>query len=202
MTRPQDRSNPTPARAPGRRRSWRVARMTLGGSLLLAAAAGVALGAAAYSRNAAANSAAISTVSADQAPLSPSAQQRLVTSDEEDRGRGDTTAPGVVADTGGREVIPGLQIKIGRIRLATDPSGVKATTLPLSVTNTGALTRSFDITVVALSDQGKIITSDVGTATNLRPGQSAEVQVLEIVDDSLTQELTAASFRIEDAFAY
>lgn len=207
MTRPQYRSNPTlsPAPSPSRRRTRRIARMTLGVAMLVAAATGVAVGAAAYSRNAAANSAAITTVSANQVPLSPpaeAAQQSLITSDEESRGRGNTTAPGVVADTGGREVIPGLSVKIGRIQLDTDPSGVKATTLPLSVTNTGGLTRSFDITVVALSDQGKVITSDIGTATNLRPGQSAEVRVLELVDDTLTQELTAATFRIEDAFAY
>lgn len=207
MTRPQYRSNSIPYPAPSisRRRNRRVARMTVGVAILLAAATGVTVGAAAYSRNAAADSAAISTVSANQVALSPSAQaaqQNLIASDEEARGRGRSTAPGVVADTGGREVIPGLSVKIGRIRVGTDPSGVKATTLPLSVTNTGELTRSFDITVVALSDKGKVITSDIGTAANLRPGQSAEVQVLEIVDDSLTQELAAATFRVEDAFAY
>ncbi len=202
MTRPQ---YPSPASPPRPRRTRRAARMTVGVSLLLAAATGVAVGAAAYSKNAAANSAAIIPASANQAALSPSAgvaEQDLARSDEEARGRGTTTDPGVVADTGGREVIEGLSVKIGRLRVGTDPSGIKATTLPVSVTNTGELTRSFDITVVALSNQGQIITSDVGTAANLRPGQSAEVHVMEIVDESFVEQLSGASFRVEDAFAY
>lgn len=182
--------------------------MTVGVSLLIAGATGVTVGAAAYSRNAAANSAAIVPAAAFSGSLSDqasSAQGDLVRSDEEDRGRAEgpvAAAKAAAADAGATEVIPGLAVKVGELRLDTDPSGVKATSLPLNVTNTGVVTRSFDITVVAVGDEGKVITSDVGTATDLRPGQSAEVQVLEIVDNTFADELAGATFRVEDAFAY
>jgi hypothetical protein len=74
--------------------------------------------------------------------------------------------------------------------------------LPLQVVNTGSLTRSFDITIVAISNKGEVITTDVGTAANLRPGQSAEVTVLEIVDSALVEQLKDATFRIEEAYPY
>lgn len=195
MTRPQYRPNsapPSPARRGGVRRAT---RMTVGVSLLIAGATGVTVGAAAYSRNAAAGSSAIIPAAAANpaavAPLSSGADLR----DEADRGRAVTPAIG-------REVIPGLNVAVGKLRVNTDPTGLRATTLPLNVTNTGDLTRSFDITVVALSDKGQVITSDVGTAANLRPGQSAEVQVLEIVDNTLADQLSEATFRVEEAFAY
>jgi hypothetical protein len=166
--------------------------MTVGVTLLLAIATGVTVGAAAYSRNAAADNAAI-------APTSVEAPSDVR---DTDVARSEQEAQDLVKQGQSREVIPGLAVKIGDIRTFIDPSGLPATTLPLQVVNTGLLTRSFDITIVAISDKGEVITTDVGTAANLRPGQSAEVQVLEIVDDALAEQLSGATFRIEGAYAY
>ena len=193
MTRPPYRSNRTTARGPQPRRSRtrRATRMTVGVTLLLAVATGVAVGAAAYTRNASTEGAAISAAQSAPAEVRDTDVPK---SDQEARD---------LAEMGqSREVIPGLAVEIGDIRVSTDPSGLRATTLPLQVVNTSDLTRSFDITVVAISDKGEVITTDIGTAANLRPGQSAEVQVLEIVGDHLAEELAEATFRIEEAYAY
>jgi hypothetical protein len=166
--------------------------MTVGVTLLLAIATGVTVGAAAYSRNAAADNAAIAPASVE----SPTDVR------DTDVAHSEQEARDLVKQGQSREVIPGLAVKIGDIRTFIDPSGLPATTLPLQVVNTGSLTRSFDITIVAISDKGEVITTDVGTAANLRPGQSAEVQVLEIVDNALAEQLSGATFRIEGAYAY
>ncbi len=172
MSRPPYRPTPTPTQVsqPRRSRARRATRMTVGVTLLLAVATGVTVGAAAYSKNSAANDAAI-------APASSQSSTEDVR--DTDVARSEQEARDLVDQGQSREVIPGLAVKIGDIRTFIDPSGLPATTLPLQVVNTGSLTRSFDITIVAISNKGEVITTDVGTAANLRPGQSAEVQVLE-----------------------
>ncbi len=195
MTRPQYRSTPSPTPTPGprakRSRIRRATRMTVGVTLLLAVATGVTVGAAAYSRNAAADNAAIASTAASTQDVR-----------DTDVARTEREARDLAEMGQSREVIPGLAVKIGDIRVFTDSSGLPATTLPLQVLNTGDLTRSFDITVVAISDKGEVITTDVGTAANLRPGQAAEVQVLELVGSALADELSGATFRIEEAYPY
>jgi hypothetical protein len=194
MSRPPYRPTPTPTQVtqPRRSRARRATRITVGVTLLLAIATGVTVGAAAYSRNAAADNAAIAPASVE----SPTDVR------DTDVAHSEQEARDLVKQGQSREVIPGLAVKIGDIRTFIDPSGLPATTLPLQVVNTGSLTRSFDITIVAISDKGEVITTDVGTAANLRPGQSAEVQVLEIVDNALAEQLSGATFRIEGAYAY
>lgn len=214
MTRPLQRSAPDfGSLPPARRRPRRAARMTVGVTVLAATAAGITVGAAAYARSANAETPAVAapgtvaadeltgtTTSVDMSEAAVAALASLLRSDEEDRSR----ASGISAaeERGGTEVIPGFAVKVGRIQVETDRSGVEATSLPLFVTNTGDLTRSFDITVLALSDKGKEITKDTGTAANLRPGQSAEVRVLQIVDNGFVEKLTAATFRVDDVYAY
>ena len=195
MSRPPYRPTPTPTQVsqPRRSRARRATRMTVGVTLLLAVATGVTVGAAAYSKNSAANDAAI-------APASSQSSTEDVR--DTDVARSEREARDLVDQGQSREVIPGLAVKIGDIRTFIDPSGLPATTLPLQVVNTGSLTRSFDITIVAISNKGEVITTDVGTAANLRPGQSAEVQVLELVDSALVEQLKGATFRIEEAYPY
>lgn len=193
MTRPPYRSTPTPTQGPQPRRSRarRATRMTVGVTLLLAVATGVTVGAAAYSKNSAAENSAIAAT----ATQSDSARDTDVASDAREARD--------LAEMGqSREVIPGLAVQIGDLRVSTDPTGLPATTLPLQVVNTGLLTKTFDITVVAIASNGEVITTDIGTAANLRPGQSAEVQVLEIVGNALAEELATATFRVEEAYAY
>jgi hypothetical protein len=202
MTRPRYRTNypagptPIPVAKPRRSRARRATRLTVGVVLLLGGATGVTVGAAAYSRNAAADNTAIAPAAAESSTADSGAVRNSDVPNSEQEAR-DLATMGQ-----SREVIPGLAVRIGQIRVDTDPSGIRSTTLPLSVVNTGNLTRSFDITVVAISANGEVITTDVGTAANLRPGQSAEVPVLEIVNDQLADQLQGASFRIERAYAY
>jgi hypothetical protein len=95
-----------------------------------------------------------------------------------------------------------LKVEIGQLSTTTDYSGVTQTSLPVTVTNTGPLTHSFDVTIVGLDKTGQKITADTGTAANLRPGQSAQLRVLEIVNDTLVRELATASFQVQSVFTY
>lgn len=221
MTRPQPRT-PAPPPSPRRRGPRRTMRMTVGISLLIAGGTGVTVGAAAYSRSAETNTAAIVPATANATAGSTGGRLlRSELADEANRAgvvsrSAPTDAPtdapaaaptsssaaGNESSNGSRTVLPGLTVEIGELRVATDRSGVKATSLPLNVTNTGSMTKSFDITVHALDAEGALITSDVGTATNLRPGQSAAVQVLEIAGNELAEQLDSATFEVADAFAY
>jgi hypothetical protein len=152
---------------------------------LLAVGAVLGVGAAAYSRgvtgggsghpNAASHAA--KAVPAGQAPTAPA-----------------PAAPPVD--------LKSLDVKIGKLMLTTDNTGVTQTSLPVSVTNTGGLTHSFDITIVAVDPNGNRITTDTGTAANLRPGQTAQLRVLEIVNDALVRALTTATFQVQSVFTY
>ncbi|MGQ0625201.1 MAG: hypothetical protein ACT4PP_11210 [Sporichthyaceae bacterium] len=214
MTRPPQRPAPDfGSLPPARRRARRGARMTVGVTVLAASAAGITVGAAAYARSANANAPAIAapgsiaadeltgtTTTVDMSKEAVAALATLVRSDEEDRSRADAIS--AAEQRGGTEVIPGFAVKVGRIQVDTDRSGIRATSLPLFVTNTGDFTRSFDITVVARDEKGKKITKDTGTAADLRPGQSADVRVLQIVDNGFVEKLTAATFQVDDVYAY
>jgi hypothetical protein len=196
MTRRKYRSAPTstPVAQTRRTRKRRATRMTVGVVVLLLGATGIGVGAAAYSMNSAANNAASISPAAAEASTDSVRNTDVAASDQEARD--------LVKQGQSREVVPGVSVQIGALRTYTDPSGLRATTLPLQVVNTSGLTRSVDITIVAISSKGEVITSDVGTAANLRPGQSAEVQVLEIVNNALADQLQGATFRIEQAYTY
>jgi hypothetical protein len=43
---------------------------------------------------------------------------------------------------------------------------------------------------------------DTGTAANLRPGQTANLRVLEIVNDKLVAALLDPHFQVESVFTY
>jgi hypothetical protein len=95
-----------------------------------------------------------------------------------------------------------VSVSIGKLTITKDNTGVPQTSLPIAVTNTGPLTHSFDVTIVALDSTGRRITTDTGTAANLRPGQTAQLRVLEIVNDALVHALTTATFQVQGTFAY
>jgi hypothetical protein len=165
-----------------------------GVSIVLAVGAVLGVGAAAYSRG----------VNND-APTTPLAGSRDL-----------PTTPGAVAAPLGQTSAPKAaparsdaarakepaKVKIGALRLAYDDMGLTRTSLPITVTNNTNQTRSFDVKVVAKSPEGNKITSDTATAANLRPGQSAQVQVLEIVNQKLIDELKQATFEVAEIFAY
>jgi hypothetical protein len=94
------------------------------------------------------------------------------------------------------------KISIGKLLMSKDATGLQQTSLPVTVTNTGPLTHSFDITIAAYTKDGQRITMDTGTAANLRPGQTANLRVLEIVNDKLVAALQDAHFLVESVFTY
>jgi hypothetical protein len=153
---------------------------------LLAVGAVLGVGAAAYSRGVTSGGSAHPAAQARPVTVAPVGQS--------------PAAPAVPApppaDT------KALQVTIGKLLLTKDYTGVTQTSLPVTVTNTGPLTHSFDVTIVALDQKGNRITADTGTAANLRPGQSAQLRVLEIVNDALVHAMTAATFQVQGIFTY
>lgn len=203
-------------------RRARRARVVL--PIFLAGAAVITAGAAAYSRSALSDDAPAARAAVARA-IEPSEEalglrSDLRRSDETERARAvDATLAGVRARTAATPGptpgavsgslqkdaagnYPGVQIEVGRLNVTRDPTGILQTSLPLRVTNIGYVPRSFDIRVTARDPKGAKITDDTGTVLNLRAGQSAEVRVLDIVNNRIAEDLQRASFDITDVFAY
>lgn len=188
--------------------------------VVLAGAAAVSVGAAAYSRDGSHDSAANKAAAAEAAPAQVAVQslaKKTLASDEEVRGRG---ADHGAADVPGTASFPAtvdassslsptaaaayrqIRVDVGALAIGHDPMGVSRTSLPLHITNIGGQVKSFDITVAAHAADGATITKDTGTAAHLQPGQSAEVRVMDIVNDAMAESLRAATFAVTDVFAY
>ncbi len=177
---------------PRRRRRW-----ARGISVVLAVGAVLGVGAAAYSRGVNNDRATTPTANTRALPSAPQTEAVApATAVPAAPERSESSRSDAVASKGPAKV------KIGELRMAYDDTGLTSTSLPITVTNTGSVTRSFDVTVVAKSKEGTKLTHDTGTAANLRPGQSAQVQVLEIINPKLVDELQQATFEVGDIFAY
>lgn len=173
---------------PRRRRRW-----ARGVSVVLALGAVLGVGAAAYSRGL-----------DDDRATTPAANVGALPADTAAPAKREVAPP--ASKPGNSKAAPATRepakVKIGALRMSYDGSGLARTSLPITVTNTGQVTRSFDVTVVAKNANGGKITTDTGTAANLRPGQSAQLQILEIVNDKLVDQLRGATFEVGDVFAY
>jgi hypothetical protein len=176
----------TPTKAPRRRR-----RLAILLPVLLAVGAIFGVGAAAYSRGAEDDTAARPAGVSNPLGTAPN------TSASSDSGK-DSTDHSSDAAIGQAPV----KISIGKLLMSKDATGLQQTSLPVTVTNTGPLTHSFDITIAAYTKDGQRITMDTGTAANLRPGQTANLRVLEIVNDKLVAALQDARFQVEGVFTY
>jgi hypothetical protein len=176
----------SPTNAPRRRR-----RLAILLPVLLALGAIFGVGAAAYSRGAEDDTAA-----RPAGVSNPIGQQPTTNSANSDDGS--TTDHSSDAAIGQAPV----KIAIGKLLMSKDATGLQQTSLPVTVTNTGPLTHSFDITIAAYTQDGQRITMDTGTAANLRPGQTANLRVLEIVNDKLVAALRDAHFQVEGVFTY
>ncbi|HEY3604576.1 MAG TPA: hypothetical protein VGL04_07870 [Sporichthyaceae bacterium] len=175
-------SESSPSKAPRRRRKLAILL-----PVLLAVGAIFGVGAAAYSRGAEDDTAA-----RPAGVSNPLAQPNTPTKSD------DTTDHSADAAIGQAPI----KISIGKLLMSKDATGLQQTSLPVTVTNTGPLTHSFDITIAAYTKDGQRITMDTGTAANLRPGQVANLRVLEIVNDKLVAALQDARFQIESVFTY
>ncbi|MGQ0843675.1 MAG: hypothetical protein ACT4QF_06030 [Sporichthyaceae bacterium] len=166
-------------------------------SVVLAVGAVLGVGAAAYSRGLDNDHQATQAANAAELPAAPSGS----TAPAAPVVAAPSASASSAADNAAASREP-AKVKIGSLRMAYDDTGLPRTTVPVTVTNTSTVTRSFDVTVVAKDAEGTKITSDTGTAANLRPGQSAQLQVLEIVNDKLVEELKDATFEVGEIFAY
>jgi len=159
--------------------------------VILAVPAVLGVGAAAYSRGITNKSSPHPAAAAHQVLVPPA--------DQAGAPAAAPATPARVPDSGtGKSVT----VTIGKLTLTTDYTGVNQTSLPVTVTNTGSLTHSFDVQFVALDPAGQRITSDTGTAANLRPGQTAQLRVFELVNDTLVRALMTATFQVASVFAY
>src|SRR5262249_42724753 len=95
-----------------------------------------------------------------------------------------------------------VKIIIGKLLMSKDATGLQQTSLPVTVTNTGPLTHSFDIAIAAYTADGQRITRATGPAATRRRGQRANLGVLEIVNDKLVAALQGARFQVESVFPY
>ncbi len=212
MNRPQPRRS----RGHGRRLAVVV-------PVVLACAAAVTVGAAAYSRAGAHDNAATTAATTAVTPEAtgaaavasppPLSDDAHIPQDEVDvigaPATGDAPAPRANEKAESVSLVPDadgaykeIKIEIGKLGVAFDDTGIEHTSLPLKVTNTGSKVRSFDITVAAKDDEGEAVTEDTGTAANLLPGQSADVRVLDLVNNDMAEKLKDATFAVTDVFAY
>ena len=220
MKRPQQSTGPhTPLRPTPAKKRRRGRKLAVVLPVILAGAAAVSVGAAAYSRDGDHDSAAGKAAAAAAAEAAiPQVVKQPLASDEAARGRAvdreiAAAAPGAATvqapklDTStlkpaAAEAYRQIKVDAEAMTIGHDPSGVAQTSLPLHITNIGGQVRSFDITIAARDAGGATITKDTGTAANLQPGQSAEVRVLDIVNDAIVEKLRAATFAVTDVFAY
>lgn len=171
-------------------------RVVRGVSVVLAVGAVLGVGAAAYSRGVNNDDSTANLAGSRDLPaVSDPVTEPL------DRPASENAAPAPTRSDAATTKEP-AKVKIGELRLRYDDTGLASTSLPITVTNNGSATRSFDVKVVAKSREGNKITSDTGTAANLRPGQSAQVQVLELVNPKLVDQLRDATFEVSEIFAY
>lgn len=206
----------TAAPAQARKSRGRGKKLAVILPVILAGAAAVSVGAAAYTRDGSHDSAAAKAPAVESVPAK--VVQHDAMPDEGLRGR---AADQAAAAPSGTSTVPAkitldssslspaaakafrlIKLDAGALAIGQDPMGVSQTSLPLHVTNTGGQVKSFDITVVARAADGATITKDIGTAAHLQPGQSAEVRVLDIVNDTMTESLKSATFAVTDVFAY
>ncbi len=114
------------------------------------------------------------------------------------------TAPPVEVQALTTEQVLGSQAKveIGKVYSELEGSGVKQTSLALTITNIGGRTLSFDMEIQALDAKGKVITSDTLFVPTLGDGKSASVRVFNLLGSDMASALSTATFKVVKASSY
>jgi hypothetical protein len=94
------------------------------------------------------------------------------------------------------------KVNIGKVFTELDSSGVKQTSLAMSVTNISGHTLTFDIEVVAIDAKGKVITRDSAFIPALENGTDASVRVFNLLGDDMAAKLATATFQVVKASSY
>lgn len=95
-----------------------------------------------------------------------------------------------------------LRVQVGEVAVGLDPSGLTASSLPVTVTNISGRTLTYDVEFEARTKVGKRITTDSAHIPLLAAGQSATVQVFNIVNNQLAPKFEDALFRPIKASSY
>lgn len=94
------------------------------------------------------------------------------------------------------------KVEIGKVYSELDGSGIKETSLAVTVTNTSGKALSFDLEFVALDAKGKEITRDIAFVPTLGDGKAATVRVFNILGNDMAKELQGATFKVVKAASY
>lgn len=114
-------------------------------------------------------------------------------SDDLDKMTGDATEQ-VLADE--------VSVEIGDFAVDEDEYGLVTTALPVTLTNTSEETQSFDVTIEAVDESGNRITNDVAYVSELRAGQSDEVDLFQFVEENDLDAMKDATFEVVEASVY
>jgi hypothetical protein len=116
---------------------------------------------------------------------------------------GPSAAPGVPAPSPAVRNVLGtvITVSFGAPRTELEGTGKHMVSVPVTVTNINNHSGSYDLTFQALDSKGRLITTDSAFVPDLSGGQSAQLRVFNIVNDTLVAQLMKAKFRVVEAVA-
>ena len=94
------------------------------------------------------------------------------------------------------------KVEIGKVYSELEGSGVKQTSLALTITNISGKTLSYDMEIQAFDAKGKLITTDNLYVPTLGDGKSANVRVFNLLGPDMASALSTATFKVVKAAAY
>ncbi|MFI2103952.1 FxLYD domain-containing protein [Isoptericola sp. NPDC019693] len=95
-----------------------------------------------------------------------------------------------------------VTVEIGDFTADEDEYGLATTALPVTLTNTSDETQSYDVTVEAVDESGQRIAEDVAYVSDLRAGQSQQVDVFQFVEEGDLDAMRDATFEVVEASVY
>ena len=95
-----------------------------------------------------------------------------------------------------------LDVNIGTYSSITDEFGFTSTELPVTITNKGSESKSFNIQIEAINPDGSRIDTDYISADNLGANQSQNFKIFEYVEDDKVDAMKNATFKIVESSMY
>lgn len=94
-----------------------------------------------------------------------------------------------------------LKVAFGPPHTELDESGLVMSTVPVTITNITGHSASFNLEFAARDAEGRLITTDSAVAPNLAAGQTAQLRVFNIVNNTLVPRLLAAHYSVSNVVA-
>lgn len=95
-----------------------------------------------------------------------------------------------------------IDVTLGNFEVKKDEYGFAETSLKVNVKNKTSETKSFNIQVEAVDENGNRITNDYIYANSLTAGQSQEFELFTYVEESELEKMENATFNIVEASMY